>query len=209
MSVHKKWFGSCLHSHVPSLVFFDLLCQESTIMYSKNSIHEKLSFWELVNAQIHLTVSVFLSWLAGLSQCEGAIILHPHGADGAGCEEVADHPRAGGGDVEGSVCTEGQPLSGVSLWRQPSDSVQGQWTHRCSVRWLSVIDGPFSIWTAWLVIVLVWHWCDNNPKACFMTAFVRVQPAGSLTVIFLVAVQMVDCMFTVSMFMCKLLSTVS
>lgn len=156
-----------------------------------------------------ISVSVFLSWLAGLSQCEGAIILHPHGADGAGCEEVADHPRAGGGDVEGSVCTEGQPLSGVSLWRQPSDSVQGQWTHRCSVRWLSVIDGPFSIWTAWLVIVLVWHWYDNNPKACFMTAFVRVQPAGSLTVIFLVAVQMVDCMFTVSMFMCKLLSTVS
>ena len=163
-------FRSCMHSHVSSLVFFDLLCPDSTIMYSENSIHEKVSFWEVVNTQIQLSVSVVLSWLAGLSQCEGAIILHPHGANGAGCEEVADHPRAGGRDVEGSVCTEGQPLSGVPLWRQPSDSVQGQWTPCSWVGWLSVIDGPFSVCTAWLVIVLVWHWYDSNPKACFMTA---------------------------------------
>lgn len=67
-----------------------------------------------------------LSCGPGLCQSEGAIVLHPHGADGAGGEEVADHPRPRGGGVEGSVHPEDQPLSGVPVWRPPAHTVQGQ-----------------------------------------------------------------------------------
>lgn len=70
--------------------------------------------------------------------------MHPRGADGAGREEVADHPRARGRGVEGSVRTQGQPVLGVPLWRPPPDSVQGQWLHSNSVRCLSVTDGHTS-----------------------------------------------------------------
>ncbi|TKS81407.1 Phosphatidylinositol 4,5-bisphosphate 3-kinase catalytic subunit beta isoform [Collichthys lucidus] len=39
---------------------------------------------------------------SGLGQSEGAIVLHPHRADGDGHEKVADHPRAREGAMEGS-----------------------------------------------------------------------------------------------------------
>lgn len=61
----------------------------------------------------------------GLGQPEGGVVLRPVGADGAGPEEVADHPRArgggGGGGVAGSVRAEGQPLPGVPVWRPAPD----------------------------------------------------------------------------------------
>lgn len=114
-------------------------------------VHSHISFlylrshWSSAAADppINLSASAFLYclFLPGLSQSEGVIILHPHGSDGAGREEVADHPRSWGGVIEGSVCTEGQPLSGVPLRRPPADSVQGQCLRRGSDRCLPVTDG--------------------------------------------------------------------
>lgn len=67
---------------------------------------------------------------SGLSQSEGVLVLHPHGSYGAGREEMADYPWARGGDTKGSVCTAGQPVSGVPLRRPPADPVQGQCLNR-------------------------------------------------------------------------------
>ena len=68
----------------------------------------------------------FLSCVAGLGQPQSVVLLHPPGAHRAGGEEVADHPRAGGGGVEGAARPEGQPLPGVPLWTAAAHPVQGQ-----------------------------------------------------------------------------------
>lgn len=81
---------------------------------------------------------------SGLSQSEGVLVLHPRGSYGAGREEVADYPWAWGGGTKGSVCTAGQPVSGVPLRRPPANSVQGQCLNRYQKLWLRYVNIMFS-----------------------------------------------------------------